>query len=224
MIWLDMIGLYAHNEGESRPMARIISIDYPEAVPHAQDVIERGDLLVLPTDTVYGIGTALDAEAIARIFAAKRRPPERAVPVLLADEEAVRWVAAEFPDAARQCAAAFWPGPLTMTLPKRDGLPANLTTLPTIGVRVPDHDHTRAVIAAVGGALAVTSANLSDAPAACTIQEAIAYFNDAVALYLDGGPCPGGIPSTVIAFDADGSVHVLREGPISAADLRAVLA
>lgn len=205
-------------------MARIISIDYAEAVPHAQDVIERGELLVLPTDTVYGIGTALDAEAIARIFATKQRPPERAVPVLLADEDAAMVVATAFPDAARQLAAAFWPGPLTIVLPKRDDLPANLTTLSTVGVRVPDHDLTRTVIAACGGALPVTSANLSDAPAACTIQDAIEYFNDDVALYLDGGPCPGGVPSTVIAFDDDGELRVLREGPISAADLSAVLA
>jgi L-threonylcarbamoyladenylate synthase len=205
-------------------MARIISIDYPEAVPYAQDVIERGDLLVLPTDTVYGIGSALDEVAIARIFAAKRRPPERAVPVLLANGDAAMVVASAFPEAAQQLAAAFWPGPLTIVLPKRDDLPANLTTLPTVGVRVPDHDLAREVINAAGGALAVTSANLSDAPAACTIQEAIGYFNDDVALYLDDGSCPGGMPSTVAAFDADGTLRVLREGPISAAELVAVLA
>ncbi len=204
-------------------MARIISIDYPEALELAVQAIQRGALLVLPTDTVYGIGAALDAGAIARIFVAKQRPPERAVPVLLSDQDAVTTVAAAFPETAQRLADAFWPGPLTMALPKREGLPANLTNLPTVGVRVPDHDRVRAVIAAAGGALAVTSANLSDHPAACTIMEAITYFKDTVALYLESGRCPGGVPSTVIAFDDEGGVRVLREGPIRAAAIRAAL-
>lgn len=204
-------------------MARILSITYPEAVEAARETVQNGALLVLPTDTVYGIGSALDAAAIARIFAAKQRPPERAVPVLLADEDAVGIVAKDFPERARRLAAAFWPGPLTLALPRRDDLPANLTTLLTVGVRVPDHDRTRAIIAALGGALPVTSANRSDLPPACTIQEAIAAFSDSVALYLDGGPCPGGVPSTVVTFEADGGLRVLREGPISAADLHAAL-
>lgn len=201
----------------------ILAADDPRAPALAQAVLARGALIVLPTDTVYGIAAAIEAAAIARIFAAKQRPPERAVPVLLADAEHAPLVALDLPEPARRLAAAFWPGPLTIALPRRSDLPENLTALPTVGVRVPDHAAARAVIAAAGGALAVTSANRSDQPPACTIEQALAAFGDAVALYLDGGPCPGGVPSTVVAFAADGSLEVLREGPIAAARLRAAL-
>jgi tRNA A37 threonylcarbamoyladenosine synthetase subunit TsaC/SUA5/YrdC len=143
-------------------MAHIIPISLPGAAQIAVEMLDRGDLIVLPTDTVYGVGSRIEATAIDRIFAAKQRPPERAVPVLLADIDAVPLVARVFPETARRLAESFWPGPLTLALPKRDNLPANLTHFPTVGVRVPDHAEARAVIAAAGGALAVTSANRSD--------------------------------------------------------------
>jgi L-threonylcarbamoyladenylate synthase len=142
--------------------------------------------------------------------------------VLLADVDAVTLVAREFPGPARRLAEAFWPGPLTLVLPKRDDLPANLSQMPTVGVRVPDHAGARAIIAAAGGALAVTSANRSDQPPACSIQEAVAYLADAVAIYLDGGPCQEGVASTVVAFEGD-DLRILRGGPLSQATLRAVL-
>jgi len=200
-------------------MSHIIPADYPGAAQMAAGALARGDLIVLPTDTVYGVGSRIEAQAIERIFAAKQRPPDRAVPVLLSDWDAVKLVASQFPDAARRLAEAFWPGPLTLALPKRDDLPANLTHLPTVGVRVPDHDAARAIIRAAGGALAVTSANRSDQPPALTVQGAIEYLADAVALYLDGGDSPGGIPSTVVSFEGE-MLRVLRPGPISEADLR----
>ena len=203
-------------------MSKIIPVDYADAAQMAAEVLRRCGLIVLPTDTVYGVGCALDAVAISRIFEAKQRPPERAVPVLLADSESVLLVASAFPEAARRLAAAFWPGPLTLVLPKRDDLPSNLSYLPTIGVRVPDHAGTRAIITAAGGALAVTSANRSDQPPACSIQEAVDYLAEAVALYLDGGISPGGVASTVVTFEAD-ELLILRAGPISEVDLRAAL-
>ncbi len=189
----------------------------------AADSLAGGKLVVLPTDTVYGVASALDEGAILRIFAAKKRSPERAVPVLLADQDAVLQVVSHFSDVAQQLAAAFWPGPLTLILPKRADLPASLSALPTVGVRVPDYDATRAIIAAAGGALAVTSANRSDQPPACTVHAAVRYLAETVALYLDGGTCAGGVPSTVVAIDGD-ALHVLRRGPISEAALRAALA
>lgn len=205
-------------------MPRVTSIDYPEAEALTRATLAQGDLIVLPTDTVYGIGTQIMEPAIARIFAVKRRPPDRAVPVLVADADAVSLVATAFPAPLRQLAAAFWPGPLTIVLPKRDDLPSNLSLLPTVGVRVPAHPRACEVIAAAGGALAVTSANFSDQPAACTIQDAIRYFKDNVALYLDGGTCSGGVPSTVVSLGPDGAPVILREGPIDAATLHAALA
>lgn len=204
-------------------MSRVISIDYPEALTMAVEALQAGGLVVLPTDTVYGVGCLLKAPAIDRIFAAKRRTPEKAIPVLLASIDDAPYVVADFPEPARRLAEAFWPGPLTLTLPKRPDLPPNLTTLPTVGVRVPNHDATRAIIAAAGGALAVTSANRSDQPPACTIQAAIRYLSDAVTLYLDDGTCVGGVPSTVVTFEG-GEPVILRQGPISEEELRAHLA
>ncbi len=204
-------------------MPRILLADHPEAARFAAMALAIDDLIVLPTDTVYGVAAAITDVAIARMFAAKRRPAERAIPVLLADLDAVSFVAADFPDVARRLAERFWPGPLTMALPKRPDLPHNLSTLSTVGVRVPGLAVARAILAAAGGALAVSSANRSDQPPACTIQSAVRYLSDAVALYLDGGTCVGGVPSTVITFE-DGDLHVVRQGPISEEMLRAVLA
>ena len=203
-------------------MSRILSVNYPEAVQMATEALRSGALVVLPTDTVYGVASALDHAAIERIFVAKKRPSERAIPVLLADQDAASQVVSDFPEAARRLAAAFWPGPLTLALPKRADLPANLSPLPTVGVRVPGLATTRAILAAAGGALAVTSANRSDQPPACTIQAAIRYLSDAVTLYLDGGTCLGGVASTVVTFE-DGELRIVRQGPISEAALRAVL-
>jgi L-threonylcarbamoyladenylate synthase len=203
-------------------VSRIIEASHPQAPTMAAAVIARGELIVLPTDTVYGVGAAIEEAAIERLFVAKRRPAERAIPVLLADLDDVWRVAREFPPQARRLAEAFWPGPLTLALPKRDDLPPNLTQLPTVGVRVPDLPEARAILAAAGGALAVSSANRSDQPPACTIQAAVRYLGDAVALYLDGGTCRGGVPSTVVTFE-DGELRVVRAGPLSEADLRAVL-
>jgi L-threonylcarbamoyladenylate synthase len=197
-------------------------MNFPDAVRLAAEALGAGELIVLPTDTVYGVGSALETTAISRMFEAKQRPPERAIPVLLADADAVTLVAREFPGPARRLAEAFWPGPLTLVLPKRDDLPANLSHLPTVGVRVPDHAGARAIIAAADGALAVTSANRSDQPPACSIQEAVAYLADAVVIYLDGGPSPEGVASTVVAFEGN-ELRILREGPLSPATLRAVL-
>jgi L-threonylcarbamoyladenylate synthase len=203
-------------------VSRIIPMNFPDAVRLAAEALGAGELIVLPTDTVYGVGSALETTAISRMFEAKQRPPERAIPVLLADADAVTLVAREFPGPARRLAEAFWPGPLTLVLPKRDDLPANLSHLPTVGVRVPDHAGARAIIAAADGALAVTSANRSDQPPACSIQEAVAYLADAVVIYLDGGPSPEGVASTVVAFEGN-ELRILREGPLSPATLRAVL-
>ena len=203
-------------------MSRIIAVNYGEAPQMAAEVLRAGELIVLPTDTVYGVASLLEEEAIGRIYAAKKRPLDRAVPVLLADQSEVLQVASEFPETARQLAEAFWPGPLTMVLPKRDDLPPNLSTLPTVGVRVPGYAPSRAIIAAAGGALAVTSANRSDQPPACTVQACIRYLSDSVALYLDGGTCPGGTASTVVSFEA-GHLYIVRKGPISETSLREAL-
>ncbi len=204
-------------------MSRIFPLN-PKTVPLAYQALKRGELVVLPTDTVYGVAASVHSEeAIARLFEAKGRPPDRPIPLLLSDTDRITRVCADVPEVIYRLAAAFWPGPLTIALPKSPDLPEILTPLPTVGVRVPDHDLTRAVIRAMGGALAVTSANRSDGPNPLTAQEAYAQLGAAVALYMDDGPAPGGIPSTVITFDETGTLQIVREGPITEAELKAVI-
>ncbi len=204
-------------------MSRIVPLN-PKTVPLAYEALRRGDLVVLPTDTVYGVAAlARSPEAIARLFAAKGRPEDNPIPLLLSDADRMEQVCVAVPDAARRLAEVFWPGPLTIALPKAPDLPPALTPLPTVGVRVPDHDLTRAVIRAMGGALAVTSANRSGGPNPLTVREAYQQLGAAVALYMDDGPALGGRPSTVVTFEEDGELVIVREGPINAVELRAVL-
>jgi tRNA threonylcarbamoyl adenosine modification protein (Sua5/YciO/YrdC/YwlC family) len=180
-------------------------------------------LVVLPTDTVYGVAADLwNEEAVEALYAAKGRVREKAIPILLAGVEDALQVAVNFPDAARRLADAFWPGPLTLAVPKRPDVLHVVSAYPTIGLRVPDHDGARAVIRAAGGALAVTSANRSDAPNSLTAQEAADALGEAVSLVLDGGRCPGGQPSTVVDLSGD-ALRVVRQGPLSEADLRKAL-
>lgn len=198
--------------------------DDAAGVAAAIEVLRAGGLLGLPTDTVYGIGCALTApRGIERLFEAKRRPPDKAIMLLLAEAEQAAEVA-EFGAAARVLAAAGWPGGLSLVLRQRQGarLPPILTAgTPTIGLRLPDHPTPRALAAAVGP-LPVTSANLSGRPVAASAEEIAADLGEALDLILDGGPARSERPSTVI--DCSGDLpRVLREGAIPVAALAAVL-
>jgi L-threonylcarbamoyladenylate synthase len=198
---------------------KIIPIADPTAVRLTAAAVARGDLIVVPTDTVYGVACSpFKAESIARLYEAKNRPQEKAIQVLLADVSDVLLVATSVSPLAMVLAQRFWPGALTMTLPKRDGLPSNLSVYDTVGVRVPDHEQCRALIRAVGGALAATSANRSGAANPTTVQAAFEALGDAVAIYLDGGQTAGDRASTVIELHDDGFI-ILREGPITQAML-----
>ncbi len=200
-------------------MMQIVPITVPDAILRAAATLARGELVVVPTDTVYGVACSpFDSAAIERIFAAKQRPPDKAIAVLLADVENVQRLAAHISPSAQKLAACFWPGPLTMVLPKRDGLPSNLSAYPTIGLRVPDHDGCRAFIRAVGGAIAATSANRSGAANPTTVEEASAQLGETVAMYLDGGKTAGDKPSTVVSLEGE-KLTVLRHGPITEAML-----
>ncbi len=198
---------------------QIVSITAPDAIPRAAATLARGELVVAPTDTVYGVVCSpFDAATIERIFAAKQRPSEKAIPVLLADIEDVLRLASHISPSAQKLAACFWPGPLTMILPKRQGLPSNLSAYPTIGLRVPDHDGCRAFIRAAGGAIAATSANRSGAANPTTVEEAAAQLGETVAMYLNGGKTAGDTPSTVVSLEGD-TLTVLRQGLITQAML-----
>ena len=190
----------------------------------AIEVLRRGGVVAVPTDTVYGIAVALDVEGgIERLFRVKRRPPERGI-VLLLDAASQASSIGLMGPAATALADACWPGGLTVVVPQRPdvGLPAVLTGgSPTIGLRVPDHDAPRALAAALGP-LPTTSANVSGLPEARDASEIVAQLADGVDLILDGGPARGGPPSTVVDCTGERPV-ILREGAVPVARIATIL-
>ena len=205
--------------------------DGPDARAEAARVLHGGGLIALPTDTVYGIAVALATPGgIERLFAAKSRPPDKAIALLLADADQAPEIGV-LSGAAAALAREFWPGGLTLVVPRRVDrpLPAALTggadapgAIATVGLRVPDHPAPRALAAAVGP-LPTTSANLSGEPEARDASEIQATLGDALDLIIDGGPSIGGPASTVI--DATGpTLRILREGAVPAGEIARALA
>ena len=204
--------------------ARILP-DGDAARTEAVDLLRGGGIVAVPTDTVYGIAADMALpDAIERLFGAKRRPPGKAVAVLLADASQAEALGVMTP-AARVLGERFWPGGLTLVLPVRPGvrLPRVLAAgAPTIGLRVPDHPAPRA-LAAVLGPLPPTSANVSGEPDARDAQEVAGRLGDALALVIDGGPIRGGLASTVV--DCAGERPVIRRvGAIPEAEIARALA
>jgi L-threonylcarbamoyladenylate synthase len=199
--------------------------DGDAARAEAVGLLRAGGIVAVPTDTVYGIAADMALpDAIERLFAAKRRPPEKAVAVLLADAAQAEALGVVGP-AARVLGDRFWPGGLTLVLTVRPDarLPRVLADgAPTIGVRVPDHPAPRA-LAAVLGPLPTTSANVSGEPDARDAQEIAARMGGALALVIDGGPIHGGPASTVV--DCSGKRPVIRRvGAIPEDEIVRVLA
>ncbi|MBL1131020.1 MAG: threonylcarbamoyl-AMP synthase [Chloroflexi bacterium] len=188
--------------------------DRPADVAQTAVYVCAGKLVVIPTDTVYGVGChALDDAAIRRLYQVKQRLLYKAIPVLLADIADLEKVSFPVSPTVQQYIAQYWPGALTIVLPKRPGLPPALSPDDTIAVRIPNHKAARAVIRAAGGAMAVTSANLSGQPPAQTAEQAMAQLGGLVTAVLDDGPSSMGQASTVI--DCTGTAPViLRQGPV----------
>ena len=186
------------------------------SLKRAVAALKRGEVVVLPTDTVYGLGAhGLMAAAIGRLYSLKGREHQKAIALLLARGEDLTTVAVDVPEMAWRLAERFWPGPVTLVLPKAKLLPDVLTGGgPSVAVRVPNHAVTRRLIGMLGAPLAATSANLSGQPEAATAKEALGAFGDQVRLYLDGGRCPGGVPSTVVDLTVDPPL-IRRRGPLS---------
>lgn len=183
----------------------------------AGSALRTGRLVVLPTDTVYGVGALPRSRGgVAAIFAAKGRSEEKAIPVVAASDEDLADVVV-FDDRARALARSFWPGPLTLVMPRNPAWPYDLggSDTSTIAVRVPRNPTALGLLERTGP-LAVTSANRSDEPAATTVALARAALGDAVAVYLDGGVCDG-VPSSVVSVV--GEVRLLREGAVSLDDV-----
>lgn len=201
----------------------ILPTDHDNIIPRALDVLKRGGLVAFPTDTVYGVGAlAFDEQAVESIYAAKDRPIEKAIPILIGGSEDLDKVTVEIPPIADKLAARFWPGPLTLVIPKHPNLPEVVSTLPTVGVRVPDHPVARALLRAAGP-MAVTSANISGQASPKNAEEVSHQLNGRIPLILDGGETPGGVPSTVVNCLGTEPV-ILREGPVTMEDIQFVLA
>ena len=192
----------------------ILSAKSPQAIPTALDVLRAGGLVAFPTDTVYGVGALVfDEQAVESIYTAKQRPVEKAIPVLVGKTEDLSQVAEEVPILAARLIARFWPGPLTVLVPKKDSLPEVVSASSTVGVRLPDHEVARALLC-LAGPMAVTSANISSQPSPTTAEEVLAQLGGRIAMIIDGGKTPGGIPSTLV--DCTGKeLQILRAGPIS---------
>jgi L-threonylcarbamoyladenylate synthase len=190
----------------------------PDTIPVVAEAIQRGELIILPTDTVYGVGaSALDEEAIQCLFFVKQRSGEKGIPILLADESDLEKVAANVSPIARSLMAKFWPGPLTLVLPKRKDLPPSISETESVAVRMPDHEVGREIIRAAGGILATTSANLSGNAPAKSAQEALRELAGAVAIVVDDGPSGGQRASTVVDCTGD-AIRILRHGPVTMED------
>ncbi len=196
----------------------------PQLLAHAASILRRGGLVAFPTETVYGLGAnALDPEAVALIFAAKGRPDFNPLIVHVLDAAAAREYASHWPESAELLAAAFWPGPLTLVLPKRDTIPDVVTAgLPDVALRVPSHPVTRALLRTAGVPIAAPSANRYMELSPTTAAHVERALGDRVELVLDGGPTRVGIESTVVDLCAPIPL-LLRPGIISVAALRSVI-
>jgi L-threonylcarbamoyladenylate synthase len=207
---------------------RIIKVDPDRAHPGVIRTIVRtlrqGGLIVYPTDTFYGLGAdCFSAVALSRIYEVKGRPLSKALPVLVADAETVRRLAAEIPPDFDRLAAAFWPGPLTLILKAAFDLPAELVGPDrTIGVRLPAVVWLRDLIRAAGFPVVATSANISGEGEIDTGEEAIREFGGKVDLIVDGGKTTGGRPSTVIDLSS-GEPILRRAGAIPRAQIDKVV-
>ncbi len=178
------------------------------------ELLTRGEAVVFPTDTVYGVGTnPLSAVGVRKIYEAKIRPLDKGIPILLADVADLDKVAADFPQIAWDLAEQHWPGALTLIVPKNGQLPADISPNAGIAVRIPNHELCRELIRQAGGAVAATSANLSGQPPAQTAAEAGQQLNGRVAAIIDGGAVPGGQPSTIVSLMGD-TPAVIRDGPV----------
>lgn len=196
----------------------------PGDIALAAEMLRRGELVVMPTETVYGLAAdARNEQAVAAIFTAKGRPQDNPLIVHISDLSELPALVKSVPESAKKLAAAYWPGPLTMILPRADSIPAVVSAgLDTVAVRFPSHPVAQALIRQSGCPLAAPSANLSGSPSPTTVAHVAADLTGRVSAIVDGGACEVGLESTVVSLVGD-KPRLLRPGGITLAQLQAVL-
>lgn len=198
---------------------KLLSSDKAD-VEYAAELIKKGEVVGMPTETVYGLGAdAENVEAVKKIFAAKGRPSDNPLIVHLASVDSMEKYVCNVPDLAYKIAEKFCPGPITMVLPKRDVIPYTTSGgLDTVGIRIPFHKTARLLIELSGKAIAAPSANLSGSPSPTTAHHVMNDMKGRIPAIIDGGACGVGVESTVISFE-NGGIRLLRPGYVSAEDL-----
>lgn len=191
----------------------------PDQLDLAAQLLREHHLVAFPTDTVYGVGTlAFDGPSVLKLYRAKQRPPDKAIPILIADAGDLNPLVDHLPDVARRLIERFWPGALTLVLPKSVRIPIEVSATDTVAVRMPDLDLARSLMR-LTGPMAVTSANRSSGPNPRSAQEVLDQLGGRIDAIVDGGTTPGGVPSTVLDC-TQSPPRVLREGAIAGEILR----
>ena len=202
----------------------LLSAADPATAQIAADIIKKGGLVAIPTETVYGLGAnGLDEQAVIKIFEAKGRPQDNPLILHVAEPAEMEKFCHDIPKSAYLLAEKFWPGPLTMVLPARDIVPRRTTAgLDTVAVRCPDNDATRQIIRLSGVPIAAPSANISGKPSTTTAQHVFHDHNGKIDAIVDGGPCRVGVESTIVDL-TDERPRLLRPGGITPEQLMEVL-
>ena len=201
---------------------QIFTASDPSAITRAAAILREGGIVAFPTDTVYGLGANVFLpQALEKVMDAKQRPDEKSLPVLIADRDHLRKLVTRVPPSAELLMETFWPGALTIVLPKQPRL-SPLLGESTLAVRQPNHAAIVALLEAAGFPLTGTSANRSGKPAATSAQEVREQLGNSVDMILDSGPASGNTPSTVIDCTRE-PARILREGALKRSGLAAVL-
>ncbi len=201
---------------------RLITSSQPDSLAIVISILRQGGLVAFPTDTVYGLAAdPFNAGAVERLFFAKERQQQKAIAVLVGSVDQVSRVSSQVSPAAEKLMNHFWPGALTIIARKHPDVPSNLSPDETVGVRMPDHPVALRLLREFGP-LATTSANLSGGLNPVSAIEVMEQLNGRIECILDGGICPGGVPSTVVRIEGEKAV-ILRHGAISVAQIQGAL-
>ncbi len=202
-------------------MTKILPTDSEMAIAKAVDLLQQKDVVVFPTDTIYGIGASIASESgIKKIFDVKSRSPDKPLIIYVADFEQLQQVTQEIPESTIESLRKIWPGAMSGIFPKTEIVPSFVTSgKDTVAVRIPNHQLCLELVRRVGHPLAVTSANVSGMETEKTAPEVAAQLGERVPLVLDGGPNPEQQPSTLVDF-TESPARLLREGAWSFSKLR----